>query len=401
MRNVAIATASSALFALTACNSLQDSHGQPAWTLASDSVSLTVTEKGAQTAPVIFFRNNGPVAPYYISPWQGEALPMPCPVMAPLRGDFLCLPFGGNGEPFCGEQHPPHGETAGSAWELASVKKKAGRSTLTLELEPRVREGKITRALTLVDGENAVYSCDTVEGFKGQAPFAHHAILALPEKEGALLVSTSPFAFGLTCPWLFSDPKNKEYQSLAIGREFWRLDQVPGRFADQPVADCSAFPARFGYADLLQLNELPQPGNSSPSWVAAVNTEEHYLWFALKDPKLMPGRVFWMENHGRHASPWNGRNACLGIEDGCMFFDNGIAGSCRPNVLNSRGIPTSREFDGKPFAIRYIQGCAKVPPGFGRVANVLFAPGRVSFIDDKGQQVVVKVRHEFLATGQL
>ena len=138
--------ASTAILALTACQSgplpLGDSHGQPAWTIASTTVSLTVTRKGAQTAPVIFCRDEAePVAPYYISPWQGEGLPMPCPVMAPLRGDFFCLPFGGNGEPYNGESHPPHGETAGSAWEAVSVTAAEGRTTLALALEPEVREG--------------------------------------------------------------------------------------------------------------------------------------------------------------------------------------------------------------------------------------------------------------------
>jgi hypothetical protein len=335
--------------------------------------------------------------PYHISPWQGENLPQSCPVMVPLRGDFFCLPFGGNGTVFRGEKHPPHGETCGSPWSLVGVTRAGAVTTLAIELKTQARAGQVTRQLSLVKGSPAVYSNSIVTGFAGPTSFAHHAILAMPENAGAVLVSTSPFKFGMTFPGLFSNPANKEYQALAQGATFTRLDQVPGRFADQPIADCSAFPARFGYADLLELCEDPAAAAAkTPAWIAAVNTQDHWLWFAFKDPALMPGRVFWIENHGRHGAPWNGRNNCLGIEDGRMFFDQGIAESVADNVLSRAGIPTSMVLDGKPKEIRYIQGAVRVPAGFGRVATVEFSPGQAIFITVSGQRLTIQVKHEFL-----
>jgi hypothetical protein len=44
-------------------------------------------------------------------------------------------------------------------------------------------------------------------------------------------VSTSPFRLGMTCPGVFSDPVNREYQSLASGERFTDLGHVPARHA--------------------------------------------------------------------------------------------------------------------------------------------------------------------------
>ncbi len=114
----------------------------------------------------------------------------------------------------------------------------------------------------------------------------------------------------------------------------------------------------------------------------------------------MPGRLFWMENGGRHGPPWNGRNACLGVEDGCMYFDLGLAASCRPNPASRQGIPTRIVLTKKqPTEIRYIQGAARVPSGFDRVRRVQFGEGVATFYSVTGQAVKAKVAHDFLFNG--
>ena len=57
--------------------------------------------------------------------------------------------------------------------------------------------------------------------------------------------------------------------------------------------------------------------------------DEGFLWFSLKDPAVLPMTMLWMENHGRHFPPWNGRNCCLGLEDLCGYFAGGYAPSVR------------------------------------------------------------------------
>ncbi|MCA9055481.1 MAG: hypothetical protein KDA75_16685, partial [Planctomycetaceae bacterium] len=219
-------------------------HGQPAWALSSDTVELAVTELGGHMAPVTFDRQGKhPVRPYYVSPWQEEGLTLEPPVLVPLRGDFFCLPFGGNAEPFRGESHPPHGETAGARWQVVGSDSRDGVHTLTLEIATKVRPGKVTKELSLVDGQNVVYSRHRIEGFAGPAPLGHHATLRLPESAETFLVQSSPFALGMTCPVQFSSPASREYQSLGVGERFTSLTSVPTLWKEPSSTDASLFPA--------------------------------------------------------------------------------------------------------------------------------------------------------------
>ena len=92
------------------------------------------------------------------------------PVLVALRGDWFCMPFGGNADAFRGEQHPPHGEVAGGKWRLVESKIDSKFATLKVELETKVRPGRVTREWSLVEGHNVVYGTDTIEGFAGPAP---------------------------------------------------------------------------------------------------------------------------------------------------------------------------------------------------------------------------------------
>jgi hypothetical protein len=371
---------------------------QASWIIRSDRVEMAVTKLGAHMAPVTFCRDERlPVQPYYVSPWQNEKLEGLAPVLAPLRGDFFCLPFGANNEAYRGEKHPAHGEIAGNQWSLDECTREGQATTLRIHLETKVRPGVVRRALTLVDGHNAVYSRTTVEGFTGSAPFAHHANLRTTGEDRTLLISTGKFLLGRTYPIPLANPAIGEYQYLAQDAPFRSLTRVPSIFRCHPPCDCSAFPVRRGFVDLLQQFERPTGKKRLPSWAAAVNMAEGWMWYALKDPSVMPGRLFWIENHGRHYAPWNGRNCCLGIEDGCMYFDRGIAESSRPNPVNRRGIPTVFRFPGnRAVEIRYIQGAVRVPRGFDRVDKIRFIPGAAVFHSKSGRALTMAVNHEFL-----
>lgn len=375
-------------------------HSQPSWVISTPQVELAITERGGQMAPVTFFRDTArPVQPYHISPWQDEKLTdLPAPVLNSLRGDWFCVPFGGNDEAFNGEKHPPHGEVAGGMWRLLGDAKANGVTTLRLSFETKVRPGTITKELSLVEGQNVVYSRDVIEGFAGPAPLGHHATLAMPEAEGVVRIATSPFRFGVTSPSLFSDPVKREYQSFAIGTRFTDLAKVPVMFRNMPDADVTRLPARRGYADLLQI--VNQGG--ATAWTTATRTDEGWLWFSLKDPSVLNSTVFWIENHGRHGVPWNGRNNCLGLEDVTAFFADGLVASAKPNILTREGVATAIELKAdRPTAVNYIQGVAKVPEGFDVVKSAEFKPGEVTFTSASGKSVTIPVRHEFLKSGKL
>ena len=377
-------------------------HSQPSAILATKDVEVAVTTRGGHMAPVTFFRSSDrPVQPYSVSPWQDEApLPMPAPVLVTLRGDFFCMPFGGNSAEVAGEKHPPHGEIVGELWEVVGTKQAGDVSTLTMEIDTKVRKGRVIKELSLVDGQNAVYSRHTIEGFAGRAPLGHHATLAMPEKEGAVRIATSPIRFGMTCPGVFSDPKQREYQALLPGAKWTDLAKVPVAWKGAADADLTRLPGRYGYADLVQLVNESSEKTGGPAWTTATFPADGYLWFALKDPAVLTTTVFWMENHGRHGHPWNGRNNCLGIEDATAFFADGLAASVSDNLLSKEGIATAVTLTAdKPTTVNYIQGVVRIPEGFENVKTLEFAPGEVTFVATTGQRVTAPVRHEFLATG--
>ena len=91
-------------------------HSQPSAILSTKEVEVAVTKLGGNMAPVTFFRDSvKPVQPYHISPWQDEKpVKMPAPVLVTLRGDFFCVPFGGNSDAVGGEKHPS--ATRGRSW---------------------------------------------------------------------------------------------------------------------------------------------------------------------------------------------------------------------------------------------------------------------------------------------
>ncbi len=414
MKTILVNTVALIALLLTGCadgagsfmgGSVQTIHSQPSFTLQNDQVDLAVTRLGGHMAPVTFYRGGeAPVQPYYISPWQDENLPsFPAPILVPLRGDFFCLPFGGNGAKFNAEKHPPHGEISGSNWTFISKETAAGVTTLTMTISPTVRPGKVTKKLSIIDGQNVVYSQNLIEGFAGNYPLGHHATLALPEKEGSVRIAVSPFRFGMIPPGYFSDPTGGEYQSFQPGQKFTDLAKVPMAWKGMADADGSSVPARLGFADLFQLvSERGEKLGGNPAWITATNTDARYVWFALKDPAILNSTVFWFENHGRHASPWKGRNRCIGLEDVTGCFADGLAASNAPNALTAEGVLTTVELrTDKPTSVNYIQGVAKVPANFQNVKTVEFAPGQITLVSTTGQRVTVPVRHEFIMSGKL
>ena len=371
---------------------------QPSWVIRSRNVELAITQLGGHMAPVTFYRTaRRPIRPYYLNPWHGEGLKIDAEVLRPLRGDFFCMPFGANAAPYRDEAHAVHGETACRRWRLAAAARSGGVTSLTLSMRTKVRPGKVTKLLSLVDGQNVVYVRHELEGFSGLMPVGHHAILAMPEAPESVLLATSPTRFGATNPAPPGLPAEGEYYSVAPGRRFRSLTRVPLIWKDQPFGDCTRLPTRAGFTDILGVVSRP---TAMPAWTAATYVKDRFLWFSLKDPSVLPMTLMWVSNRGRHGAPWNGRNCCLGLEDICGFFADGLAASAQPNALSDAGVPTAvRLSPGKPTAIHSIQGVVRVPRGFRRVAEAVFTPGGVTFVSEEGAKAATAVRHEFLQDG--
>jgi len=99
---------------------------------------------------------------------------------------------------------------------------------------------------------------------------------------------------------------------------------------------------------------------------------ERYVWFALKDPRVLHGTVFWLSNGGRHYAPWNGRHCnVLGLEEVTSYFHPGLAESVQSNPLVNLGHPTCAYLQPEhPLTVNYIMAVAKTPPGFDHVVAI-------------------------------
>jgi hypothetical protein len=370
--------------------------GQPSWRLASSQVEAFVTELGGQLGPVTFERGGRKIKPYALAPWAEETFDPPLPpIIQVLRGDFFCLPFGGNAKPFRGERHPIHGETANARWHFESLQNRLDRSCLHLSLQTKIRPGRVDKRISLIEGQNTLYCQHLVSGMRGPMNLGHHAMLKFPEAPGGGLLSTSHFTQGQVFPLAFESAEQGGYSCLKAGAAFDSLQAVP--MANGDKADLSRYPARGGYEDLVMLvsdDKVPF------AWTAVAFPKERFVWFALKDPRVLRATIFWISNGGRHYPPWNGRHVrVMGLEEVTSFFHLGLAESAARNPLSAMGIPTCLRLDPrKTLAVNYIMGVARIPAGFDRVASIQSQAGNKAIVlkSASGQRTEAAVDLDFL-----
>jgi hypothetical protein len=334
------------------------------------------------------------IQPYNVAPWCTEKTPgsLP-PILKALRGDFFCLPFGGNATPYRGEQHPVHGETANARWDCAAHLDEGGTHCLHLTLDTKIRRGHVDKVLFLRDGHQAVYSRHVLSGFQGPMNPGHHAMLKFPDAPGSGVISTSRFVYGQVFPSQFEDPALGGYNSLKPGAEFKSLARVP--LANGGIADLSRYPARRGFEDLVMVvadEKLPF------AWTAVTFAQEGYAWFALKNPRLLRQTVLWISNGGRHYPPWNGRHInVLGLEEVTGNFHYGLAESAASNPIARKGYPTALQLrPDESLVIPYIMGIAAIPKGFDQVKQIEREKNGIRLIAANDKSAKAPVAMEFL-----
>ncbi len=366
--------------------------GQASWQLRSTQVEAWLTCLGGHLAPVTFRLKGRDVRPYAIAPWAEEKLPPAMPaVLRALRGDFFCLPFGGPGDVPKKESFPLHGDAANGRWRKPRLKRTGDRTTLSVELDSRVPRGRVTKEITVRDGQHAVYSRHVLSGMSGPVTFSHHPMVQFPAEPGSGLIATSPIHFGQVSPSRAADPTKGGYSSLAPGAFFKSLRKVPkfgGGFDDVTV-----YPARIGYEDFVLLASVPK----KIAWTTVTFPKQGYVWFALRDPKTLPSTFFWFSNAGLHGAPASGRlRGILGVEDMAYYFGSGQKAALGANAFTRRGHPTHARLDPqRPTVVNTITGVAAIPRGFGRVTAIQAGAGTITLISGK-KRVVCAVDHEFL-----
>ena len=360
-------------------------HGEPSFHLVTPELDLHVTARGGHLAPVVFHLPGGDVSPYALAPWEPREFPALPPLLSMLRGDFLCLPFGGQVD------GPPHGDTANSIWTLQAE----SADSLHLAMQTSDTGATVEKILSTRAGQHAVFAEHRISNLEGDFNYGSHPVLdlsGLPEQAGR--VTVSPFRWASVFPGPFSNPAEGETQALAEGARFTDLREVP--LAADGTTDLTRYPARRGNDDLVMMVSQPATAEQPFAWSAAVL--DGYVWFCLKNPADFPSTLFWISNGGRTAAPWNGRHlGRIGVEEVCSYFSNGVDVS-RQDLLASQGIPTTRRFNrDETVSLRLIQAVAAVDPSFGAVSKILPAgESHVLLVGESGAETTVPIDWSFL-----
>ena len=344
--------------------------------LRSNRASLAVTETGGHLSDVTFtLAGERRVRPMHAAPWASEVLPDdPPPILRVLRGDFFCAPFGSS-DIIPGETRV-HGLAANGTWRLV----RGSATALDALLDGNVMGGTITKHVELRPGEAVVYQRHTLAGGTGRLPIGHHAML---HADSPLQLAFSPWTTALTPPEPVELPPDG-HPLLANNQIIGDLEKA--QRADGGTADITLFPTADGFEAIWM---LVSDQTQSFAWTAATATDEGWVWFSLKNPRVLPQTLLWLSNGGRDYAPWNGRHRrAIGLEEICGYFHLGHSASIGDNPVAARGSATAVQLrPDSTLDISYMFGLADAPPGFGAVTDVLDAPGGVKLIDAGGREI--------------
>jgi hypothetical protein len=172
--------------------------------------------------------------------------------------------------------------------------------------------------------------------------------------------------------------------------------RVPTVYGD--TLDLTRYPLRYGHEDVVQ---FVSDTSREFCFSSVTFPDEGYLFFQLKDPRVLSSTLLWRSNGGRHYAPWSGRvRGALGLEEVTTYFAYGPKHSAEPNPLSKRGWRTCLELSReKPTEVRLIMGLAAVPAGFTGVRDIT-REGRAVLIHGKGgEKLRVPCSVDFLTRG--
>jgi len=137
------------------------------------------------------------------------------------------------------------------------------------------------------------------------------------------------------------------------------------------------------------------------AWTAVTFPKQGYVWFALKDPRVLRSTVFWISNGGRHYAPWNGRHVnVMGLEEVTSYFHYGLAESARANPVSKEGYATALSLrtksPKKPLAVNYIMAVAPIPKGFDKVKKITPESGKVTLVSESNRETTTPLDVAFL-----
>jgi len=372
---------------------LKTHYGRPSYVVKNEKVEVFITVEGGHLT-ADFDIGQKKINPYFIAPWWNEAPYLnEDKILQVLRGDFFCMPFGGNTDDYNGKHYPVHGETSNNNWEFVNLTKSNDKITLNLKTELTLDNGEVTKSIELHKNQSVIYSRHKFSGLKGSFPIGHHPTLKFPEKEGIAYIDISKPVIGFTAPVSFEEPANRGYSRLKLNTVIEDRGKVPTLFNEEYI-DINKYPTSFGYEDLaIFINDQ----NKDFCFSAASVPSEGYLYFQLKNPRILAETLFWMSNGGRHYSPWNGRvKAVLGIEEITGYYHYGIKPSIEDNEFQQKGFKSYLDID-ENTEIKIIAGLIPIESNFKGVKDIVKKDSStITVLGKNGESIDVSCDIDFI-----
>lgn len=353
----------------------------------SDHVSLAVTETGGHLSSVTFTLGDRAISPLHTAPWADESLPNDIPpILRILRGDFFCAPFGDN-DVIAGGGHA-HGASANGTWQLV----RSDDASLEAELSETILGARLTKQIELRPGHAVVYQRHTFAGGQGRLPVGHHLML---RADPVLRLGFAPRVWAGTPPTEIETPPAGR-SILAYPQTITDLDAA--RSAVGGRIDLTTYPSATDHEDLWSLvSDATRPF----TWSAATCAGGGWVWFALKNPRLLPSTILWLSNGGRTYLPFSSRHiGVIGIEEVCSYFHLGHAASIADNPIAQLGVPTAIRLDPDgTVTIPYLFGLAAVDRSFDRVVDIRAVDDGIVLVDRHGLEAFAACDVNFIDGG--
>ncbi|OXI43836.1 hypothetical protein CFB84_20080 [Burkholderia aenigmatica] len=300
------------------------------------------------------------VQPFYEPPWLVEEAERPTGLLAHMRSEFPCLPFGtpwlsdavveewrdavaanaNDGDSRIDESDDLlHGYGCIADWNL--VRKNSLEVELALEYPETSSIRRVSRAIRAVPDRPAIDFQFVVEAReRTRRPLGLHPMLKLPSLAGAMTINPGVFRFGVVHP---GGPEPGVSRAMP-GAFFSELGKVPLSDGQAVAFDC--LPFEYDTEEIIQL--------CGTDGCVDIADESGVAYRLSWDASVLPSLLLWISNRGRQQGPWNGRNLCLGIEPIASAFELGCRASLSDNPINQRGVSTAVLIEpGNPVVINY------------------------------------------------
>lgn len=352
--------------------------GQPVYRLANRRINILTTVQNACVLPYFSIGDGKEICPYWVAPWWNDRLyDDGSTISSTLRGNFFCMERKGLG----GYEH---GRCANSPWALAGVEEDGEKKTMTLRFtDPD--GGEIDKHLEIRESDPAVYETEILKGFSGEFSYNTHPCLKVPKECFAASLDGN-WSEWQTATGKLLDTESGTYSRLpgmtAI-RDWKHVTTVYGE-----ETDLSRHPQKKGTIDLMIAKTDAVNGLG---YAVFANPEEGYLYYQLKDARILPETMFWLFNGGRHFAPWNGTtDGCLGVEemsDRIVIFEEDF-----PENPDRYMIPVKPD---QEIAVRQVYGAVALPEGKRYIKESALTEQGISVQFDDGVQIQIPVDISF------